>query len=333
MTSVAYTRLSLPRIRAACGFVGWAVVMSACAEAPDPAADPVAPDPPTVPYLVVLGTAQDGGYPQAGTPPGDAWEPDRRRFATSLAIVDPGSGERWLLEATPDFRDQLHLLDRLAPASGVPGLDGILLTHAHVGHYTGLIHLGREIIGASAVPVHAMPRMVDFLRTNGPWDQAVGLGNIELHPLADARAVALNDRISITPFLVPHRDEYSETVGYRIQGPTRTVLFLPDIDKWERWDEAGTRVETVLTTVDVAYLDGTFFTDGEVPGRAMSEIPHPFIVETMNRFRDAPLEERRKIRFIHLNRTNPALFAGSAERARIEAAGFRVAELLEILEL
>lgn len=288
---------------------------------------------PAGPYLVVLGTAQDGGYPQAGTRPGEAWSPDRRRYATSLAVVDPLTRERWLFEATPDFRDQLHELDRLAPtAAAVPGLAGIFLTHAHVGHYTGLIHLGREVIGARGVPVYAMPRLRAFLSANGPWDQLIRLGNIVVRELADAVPVRLNERLSVTPFRVPHRDEYSETVGYRIAGPARTVLFLPDIDKWERWEEQGTRIEAVVAGADVAYLDATFYRDGEVPGRAMSEIPHPFIVETMRRFARAPASERAKIRFIHLNRTNPVLFA-TEERRAVERAGFRVAQMLEIVPL
>jgi pyrroloquinoline quinone biosynthesis protein B len=285
------------------------------------------------PYVVVLGNAQDGGYPQTGTKPGPAWEPERRRYAASLGIVDPETGERWLVEATPDFREQLHMLDATAPLDEVPGMAGILLTHAHVGHYTGLIHLGREVMGTSGVPVFAMPRMREYLATNGPWEQLVRLGNIELRPLEDGVPLHLNQRITVTPFRVPHRDEYSETVGFRIQGPTRTVLFLPDIDKWERWEEEGTRIQDVVAEVDVAYLDGTFFADGEIPGRPMSEIPHPFMVETMERFRDLPPSERGKIRFIHLNRTNPALFAETNERRAIREAGFRVAEMREVVEL
>jgi len=300
-------------------------LLAACAR---PHTSPPAPS--TAPYLVVLGTAQDGGYPQAGTKPGEAWLPEQRRFATSLAIVDPVSKSRWIIEATPDFREQLHELDLVAPAEGTPGLTGILLTHAHVGHYAGLIHLGREVIGARGVPVYAMPRMREFLSTQGPWEQLVKLSNIEIRPLEDGTTVRLNDHISVTPFRVPHRDEYSETVGYRIVGPTRTVVFLPDIDKWERWD---TRIEDVVARADVAYLDATFYRDGEVPGRAMAEIPHPFMQETMARFAAAPAAERAKIRFIHLNRTNPVAFPQSDERRAVERAGFRVAAMREILPL
>ena len=300
-----------------------ALLLAACATAaPTPGVTG------TEPYVLVLGTSQDGGYPQAGTKPGVAWEPERRRYATSLAIVDPATGERWLFDATPDFKDQLHLLDAAAPVEGVPGISGIFLTHAHVGHYAGLMHLGREIIGARGVPVYAMPRMTEFLRSNGPWEQLVNLGNIALQPLHADVAVRLNARITVTPFLVPHRDEYSETVGFRITGPNRSVLFLPDIDKWERWDAAGVRIEDVVGGVDVAYLDGTFYADGEIPGRAMSEIPHPFIVETVTRLQALSAELRSRVRFIHLNRTNPAAFP-SAERRAVEAAGYRFAERLE----
>ena len=303
-----------------------ALVLAACTSRPGETSRPASPE---GPFLIVLGVGQDGGYPQAGTKPGEAWEPERRRLVSSLAIVDPASGERWLIEATPDFREQLHHLDRVAPVAGTPGLAGIFLTHAHVGHYTGLIHLGHEVIGADGVPVYAMPRMHEFLSTNGPWDQLVRFRNIELRRLEEGTPVRLNDRISVVPFPVPHRDEYSETVGYRIQGPSRTVVFLPDIDKWERWDEWGVRIEEVVARANVAYLDGTFYADGEIPGRDMAEIPHPFIVETMRRFAHLPPEERTKIRFIHLNRSNPATWPNSDARRAVERAGFRVANPLE----
>lgn len=288
--------------------------------------DASAPERDDQPFVVVLGIGQDGGYPQAGMKDAEAWErPERRRLPVSLGIVDPSSGERWMVEATPAFPEQLRALESVAPHEDVPGLSGVLLTHAHVGHYAGLIHLGREVIGASDVPVYAMPRMETFLRSNGPWDQLVELHNIDIRPLADGVSTPLNARIRVTPLAVPHRDEYSETVGYLIEGPERSVFFLPDIDKWEEWDARGTRVEDVLGRVDVAYLDATFFADGEVPGRAMAEIPHPFVSESMDRFGALPAGERAKVRFIHVNRTNPVGWPGTPEWDAVHAAGFRVA--------
>jgi pyrroloquinoline quinone biosynthesis protein B len=266
-----------------------------------------APKPNTTPYTIVLGIAQDGGYPQAGCNRPDciaAWhDPRLRQRVVSLAIVDPQSQQRWIIDATPDFPSQLRTLDEAVPrADAAPLLDGILLTHAHIGHYLGLAQLGREVIGAHSVRVYAMPRMREFLEHNAPWDQLVQLHNIELAPLEDGLAVSLNERISITPLRVPHRDEYSETVAFLIRGPSRSILWLPDIDKWEKW---STPLESVLSRVDVAYLDGTFYDASELPGRDLREIPHPLMTETLSRLAASPL--LAKVRFIHLNQSNPLL--------------------------
>jgi len=273
------------------------LLFAACASTP----------PPTAPYAIVLGIAQDGGYPQAGCNRPDciaAWRnPRLRQRVASLAIVDPQSHQRWIIDATPDFPSQLRTIDEIAPrANAAPLLDGILLTHAHIGHYLGLAQLGREVLGARSIRTYAMPRMREFLQHNGPWDQLVKLHNIELVPIEDGAAIALNERITVTPLRVPHRDEYSETVGFLIRGPSRSILWLPDIDKWEKW---STPLESVLARVDVAYLDGTFYDASELPGRDLREIPHPLMTETLSRLAASPM--LAKVRFIHLNQSNPLL--------------------------
>jgi len=289
------------------------------------------------PFVVVLGTAQDAGYPQSACRRdccAEAWrDPSRRRLVSSLAIVDPLSRERWIIDATPDFREQLHRLDAIAPFATSPSraeLDGFLLTHAHIGHYTGLQQLGREAIGERETAVYAMPRLSEFLRTNGPWSLLVSAGHIALRPLVADEPVRLNERLTVTPILVPHRDEYSETVGFRIAGPGRTVLFIPDIDKWEKWDR---NVEDEIARVEVAYLDGTFYSAGELPGRDLSEIPHPLIEESMARFETLPPAVRARVRFLHLNHTNPALRADSDAARELTRRGFTVAVEGEVVEL
>lgn len=291
---------------------------------------------------MVLGVAQDAGYPQTACRRAccDAARRDGAlaRHVASLAIVDPASGQRWLVDCTPDVGEQLALLDALAPPgsrdarelASQPCVDGVLLTHAHIGHYTGLMDFGREVTGAQGAAVYAMPRMTAFLKENGPWGQLVELGNIELRAMAADRAVILNGRVRVTPLLVPHRDEYSETVGFRIEGPGRSVLYIPDIDKWEKWDR---RIEDEIARVDVAYLDGTFFDGEELGGRDMSEIPHPFVRESLTRFAALPASERGKIRFIHLNHTNALLRAGSDARKAVAAAGLGVAQQGEVVGL
>ena len=289
------------------------------------------------PYLVVLGVAQDGGAPQAGDTDHPGWEdPARRRLVVSLGLVDPVSGERWLFEATPDLPEQLYRFDAVAPPTDRPGLAGVFLTHAHLGHYVGLMYLGHEVMGARDVPVYAMPRMADYLRTNGPWSQLVRYENIDLRELTADDPVRLNERLSVTPIRVPHRQEFSEVVGFRIEGPDRAALFIPDIDSWEEWDASspsGTRIEDEIARVDAAYLDATFFADGEIPGRDMSGFPHPFIAHSMERFAPLDASERAKVRFIHLNHTNPALWPETDASRTVKAAGFQLADEGERFEL
>ena len=317
------------------------IVTAACADpATTPGAPPPARDatpPADHPYVVVLGIAQDGGVPQAGDAEHPGWrDRERSRRVVSLGLVDPASGERWIFEATPDLPEQLAHLDRLAPVDDGPGLAGVFLTHAHIGHYTGLMFFGHESLGAREVPVFAMPRMAAFLRANGPWSQLVSKNNIALRALADRQPVRLNDRLAVTPLLVPHRQEFSEVVGFRIEGPNQSVLFIPDIDSWEEWDTASpetlTRIEDEIARVDVAYLDATFFAGGEIPGRDMSGFPHPFIAHSLERFAGLAEGERAKVRFLHLNHTNPALWPGP-ERERVRQSGMGLAEEGEIVEL
>ena len=281
--------------------------------------------------LVVLGIAQDGGFPQSGCRKpccqsvwGDA---SLRRWVSCVALVDHQTGQRWLFDCTPDFREQLRLLDRLVAVNDSPGLAGIFLTHAHIGHYTGLMHLGHEAMGTKEVPVFAMPRMKTFLENHGPWSQLVAKQNILLKPLQSGMPIRLNQRITVTPFQVPHRDEYSETVGFRIETPTRSAVYLPDIDKWSKWSHS---IEKLVASVDLAYLDGTFFENGEIPGRDMAQIPHPFVQETIQQFAALDESQRKKVRFIHLNHTNPALRDDSAAQQQIKRAGMRVAAQGEI---
>lgn len=281
------------------------------------------------PFVVVLGVAQDAGFPQIGCKKDcckDVWgDTSKRRYVSCLAIVDPVSSQRWIIDATPDFKDQLRLLDEVAPNDKSPGLDGILLTHGHIGHYTGLMQLGHEAMGAKDVLVYAMPRMREYLSTNGPWDQLVRYENIKLLTIEADQPIKLNERITVTPFLVPHREEYTEVVGFKIDGPGKSILFIPDIDKWERWDRS---IEDLISEVDMAYLDGTFYDCSELPNRNMADIPHPFISESMKRFALLPVTEKAKIRFIHFNHTNPALQENSQAQESIKSAGFGVATQL-----
>ncbi|MBS1511304.1 MAG: pyrroloquinoline quinone biosynthesis protein PqqB [Bacteroidetes bacterium] len=277
--------------------------------------------------IVVLGIAQDAGYPQAGCTKACCnayWQgKERKKLVTCLALVDRSTNQFWLFDATPDIAAQLHTLQNYLPEKNNYSPAGIFLTHAHIGHYTGLMHLGREVMNATAIPVWAMPRMDSFLRNNGPWNQLVQLKNIRLMPLHNDSTVTLNNALTVTPFLVPHRDEYSETVGYKISSSNKKILFIPDINKWQQWNK---NIAGEIQQCDVAFIDGTFYQSGELPGRNMSEIPHPFVEETMQLLDHLPITEKNKIRFIHFNHTNPLIKNKSTAKNAVKAKGYGVAE-------
>jgi len=240
-------------------------------------------------------------------------------MTSCIAIIDPATETYWIIDATPDFREQLHLLQsNYADYS----FGGIFLTHAHVGHYTGLIHLGREVMGSKTIPVYTMPRMSHFLKNNGPWSQLVTLNNIDLVPILSDSTIELNNKLVITPLLVPHRDEFSETVGYKVSGVSASLLFIPDIDKWNKWDR---NILDEIQSVDHALLDGTFYQNGEIPGRDMALIPHPFIEESLQLFDQMDKADRAKVKFIHFNHTNPVLDPSSVAYKTIINNGFSIA--------
>lgn len=276
------------------------------------------------PYIYVLGVTQDAGFPQTGCylehcMPG--WEDVRlRRGAVSLGLIDPSSKSKYMFEASPNFPEQLYQLEKEAPSADY-SLDGIFLTHAHIGHYAGLMFLGHEAMGASNVPVYVMPRMQGYLEQNGPWSQLVKYKNILLKGMKNEEHVELGT-IKITPFLVPHRDEFSETVGFHIKGPNKSAIFIPDINKWSEWKQS---IADLVKTVDYALIDAAFYSDGELPGRDMSKIPHPFVTESIEALSTLDKQERSKVWFIHMNHTNPLLNKDSKESKIVRQKGFNIA--------
>lgn len=276
-------------------------------------------------YITILGTAQDGGYPHIGCRNEcckSFYEGrSKHQKVVCLGLIDKEVKKKFLFEATPNITTQLDDLERNHLKTSTI-IDGVFLTHAHIGHYSGLVFFGREALGRKDIPVFAMPKMRDFLEKNGPWSQLVDIKNIELRPLQKDSTINVSKNLNVTPFLVPHRDEFSETVGYKIVGPRKSALFIPDINKWNLWEK---NIVEEVKKVDYAFIDATFYKDGEI-NRPMSEIPHPFIEETVALFKDQPLKVKNKVVFIHFNHTNPTLQENSKERKELEEQGFKFAK-------
>jgi len=284
------------------------------------------------PYLIVLGNVQDAGSPQAACTKDCCknlfGNPDPDRMVVSLGLVDPMSKSSWLFEATPNLPRQMKMLAKAVGGdSETP--DGIFLTHGHIGHYAGLMFLGHESMSADNIPVFAMPRMRTYLQENGPWSQLVEFNNIDIQPLRNDSIVVLTKNISVAPFIIPHRDEFSETVGYKITGSSKSALFIPDIDKWRKWE---TGIVSEIAKVDYAFLDATFF-DGNEVNRDMAEIGHPFVVESLSLFENLPAREKAKVYFIHFNHTNPLLDPESEESKLVIEKGYNIARVRAKFEL
>lgn len=284
--------------------------------------------------LIVLGNVQDAGSPQAGCKKSccaDLWKhPKQDRKITSLGVIDHDLKKNYIFDASPDFPQQVQMLQQESGSLDKTAPDGIFITHAHIGHYTGLMFLGREAMNSKNIPVYAMPRLKKYFENNGPWSQLTHLKNISIQEMQNEVPLHITAHLQVTPIQVPHRDEYSETVGYLIEGPHKKALFIPDIDKWGTWKH---NITDLIRTVDYAFLDATFYDAEEVGFRDIAEIPHPFVTESMELFRSLPAQEKKKIHFIHLNHTNKLLIPDSQQTQAVLANGFNIARLGDKVEL
>ncbi|MFZ1400843.1 MAG: MBL fold metallo-hydrolase [Candidatus Promineifilaceae bacterium] len=290
---------------------------------------------------VILGIMQDAGLPHAGCTCGRCTaafnNPARGQYAACLAIVDTrerrnaelrgggAEGRReeakvYLVDATPDIKFQLNLL------AGVLGTkpqqptrlrqpDGIFLTHAHMGHIGGLPQLSKEAMFVHDLPLYATPPLCELIQQTRLWSPLVA--ELDFRPMPAGATVDLGAGLGVTAVPVPHRDEWGVgTVAYRIQGPNRSLLYLPDIDSWDEWPEA----EATLRRVDVALVDASFFSRDELGGRA--PVAHPLVTDTLARF--AHLAE--KLVLTHLNHTNLVLDERGGAETAVRQAGFRIAQ-------
>jgi pyrroloquinoline quinone biosynthesis protein B len=276
-------------------------------------------------HALVLGSVQDGGLPQAGcyTP---RCERARRspRYVASLALIEPEEERYYLVDATPDLTRQIDLIAEdgfRRRAQARRPFDGIFLTHAHIGHYLGLAVLGREGVGIAPTPCYCTSAMAAYLSDNGPWSLMVDEGRLDLRPLSLDRWHRIDDTLAVRMLSVPHRHEFTDTVGFVFRGRSRSLLYLPDIDRWDAWDR---RIEDVVAEIDVSLVDGSFYHAAEVPGRRQEDIRHPLIPDTMRRLQPA-VDRGRRVVFTHLNNTNIALDRESAEAVELRERGFEVA--------
>ena len=282
-------------------------------------------------YIYILGNTQDAGMPHIGCKHKfclDNFSKYEEFYVTSIAVINSDLNKYILFEATPDITYQLnHIKNNVFQEFLLP--EAIYITHAHIGHYTGLMYFGREALGSKNLLVKVLPKMSNFLKTNGPWSQLVTLNNIQIQNTKFDESNSELSNVDVTPIKVPHRDEYSETAGYIIAGKNKKALFIPDIDKWEKWDK---KLIDLVKDFDYLLLDATFYDSKEI-NRDISEIPHPLVSETIELLDSLSKENKGKVYFIHMNHTNPMLDPNSELSKSIIMKGFNIARLGQKLYL
>ena len=273
-------------------------------------------------YVKVLGTIQDGGFPQIDCNKAcclNQWLNPKKKFVSSIAVVDESEKKQWIIDASPEIKFQTKLLKE---KTNIKDIEGVFLTHAHIGHYTGLMYYGNEAAGSNDLRVYAMPKMKKFLEDNGPWNHLLRQRNIRLIKLSKNKTINISTNLKIKPFLVPHREDYSETVGFEIATSEKKLIYIPDIDNWEKWNISITEL---IKNIDFALVDGTFFCEREIE-RDISSIPHPLVKDSLKLFSNLNAMDRNKIIFTHFNHTNPLIDESSKEHEEVLLKGFRIAK-------
>ncbi len=273
----------------------------------------------------ILGTAQDAGIPH----PNCFCENCNRarkdatyqRLAASLSIHFETENKWYLVDPSPDFKKQLDIVQ--SEKRWQQMMAGIFLTHAHIGHYTGLMFLGKEAISTKKLPVMVGDEMSGFLSAHYPWKQLLDFDNMVLEPIKDGQAFSLPEQASLLPLAVPHRNEFSETFGFVLRGSKKRLLYIPDIDRWEDWH---VDLDEIMRDVDYCLIDGTFYSEKELEGigRSYKEIPHPLIMRSIEIF--AKYTDRTGIYFTHFNHSNPVIGVDESYREKMESEGFYVLE-------
>ncbi|UCE35875.1 MAG: MBL fold metallo-hydrolase [Thermoplasmata archaeon] len=267
--------------------------------------------------IKILGSGQDAGIPHTGCNCEVCDKArdhnENRRLGPSIAILDDNGDFCYLIDASPDFKYQLDMIRgeiNEKKRNGRLPISGILLTHAHLGHFSGLWQLGREAVNENELPVFCTLKMKHVLLDNYPFNLLIQNKNIEVVEIHLQKEFKLNGLTGI-PIKVPHRDEVGDTVGYIFQSKKR-IIYIPDIDSWT--DE----VLNEIRNSDIAIIDGTFYSKGEIPEH--DEVPHPSILETITLLGDI----RNEIYFTHINHTNPINIKGQ-ERKELERKGYKIA--------
>jgi pyrroloquinoline quinone biosynthesis protein B len=269
--------------------------------------------------LTLLGIAQDGGRPQPGCTRSCCEGLTEADYRSPVSLsIQTNNGTTLLIEATRDLGRQLRMI-------GNPSIDHLFITHAHLGHVDGLGLFGRETMSARNIQLHCSPSMYSLIERTPAWNQLLLQNVLELGTFPRIEI----DDVIVEFIHIPHRAELSDMHAIIIRGREKSLLFLPDHDSWNETLVAHScnTIRDFLNkyNIDIALLDGTFWSGGELQGRDMSVVPHPTIEDSLQRL-GSRKQTDPDISFIHLNHTNPAYDQTGIEHQELVQLGWRLGE-------
>jgi pyrroloquinoline quinone biosynthesis protein B len=286
---------------------------------------------------IVLGSAAGGAFPQwnCRCPVCElAWAGDARvrpRTQAGLA-VSAGDGRWTLINASPDLGQQIRATPVLHPQGGLRGspIGAVVLTGAEIDQVAGLLCL-RE---GTPFTLFATPVSQAAVAANAMFGALTAMARRAVNP---GERFTLSGNIEASLFMVPGKlplylegddpelgAESAANVGIELQYGGARLIFVPGAAA------VTPSMRERCAHADVILFDGTLFRDdemlrsgtGQKTGRRMGHMPIDGEGGSLQAL--AGLTARRI--FVHINNTNPIQIDGSAERAKVEAAGWQVAE-------
>ena len=203
-----------------------------------------------------------------------------------------------------------------------------MLTHAHLGHVDGLGLFGREAIAARDIELHVSDDMYHLIDRTPQWNLMVQQGVFNIRTFTAGDVVFSQGDLSIEAVRVPHRAELSDMHAFILRGPSKSLLFLTDHDTWKETLTVHncSTIRELLNklNVDIAFIDGTFWSEDELAGRNQATVPHPPVLQTLKMLGNKKQGDPDII-FTHLNHTNPLYNRNSEQYAEVERLGWSVA--------
>jgi len=297
--------------------------------------------------ISVLGSAAGGGFPQwncncrncAGVRAGAVR--CKPRTQSSIFVRPDGAQDGVLFNASPDILEQIRARPELQPARALrdSAIAAVVLMDGQIDHATGLFMLRER---SKPLPLWCTDPVSEDLSQGNPILRVLGhYCGVERHRI----------ELDGAPFRIPGVDDlsfralplsskpapYSPHREHPVPGDNIGMLITDTKSGASAFYAPGLGAITppvfdAMCSADAVLVDGTFWTDDEMPrlglgsktARSIGHLPQSGpggMIEWL-----AKLPERTRRCLIHINNTNPILDEDSDERAALTRARIEACE-------